>query len=79
MKTKITSETNFKLNLFLTKINPWIGLLVSLIIVVPNLYEVIGIDFAITPSHLSLAGGLFFFILFLIQIFDQIIFLGDMK
>ena len=79
MKTKPTSETNLKLNSLLVKINPWIGLFVSLLIVVPNLYEVLGVDFYISSNHMSLAGGLFFFILFLMQIFDQIIFLEDMK
>lgn len=76
---KLTSETNLTLNPLLTKINPWIGLFVSLIIVIPNLYEVIGNEFTVTSSHLSLGGGLFFFIIFLIQIFDQIILLENMK
>ena len=79
MKAKRAPETNLKLNSFLIKINPWIGLFVSLLIVVPNLYEVLVVEFHINSNLMSLAGGLFFFILFLMQIFDQIISLEDMK
>lgn len=75
MELELTSENNMKLNRFMTKINPWAGLFVSLMIVIPSLYEILGAAFIISANHISLVGGLFFFVFFLRQIFDRIIFL----
>ena len=67
-----------KIRNFLKKINPWIGLIGSLFIILPSLYDVLDHPSTFTTDHLILAGGVFFFIVFLKQIFDKIIKLEGM-
>ena len=61
------------------KINPWIGLLGALCLIVPSLYDILDDPLLLTTNHLILAVGLFFMVLFLKQIFDRIINLEGME
>lgn len=67
-----------KIRKFLNKINPWVGLIGSLCIILPSLYDILEDPFTFTTDHLILAGGVVFFIIFLKQIFDRIIKLEGM-
>jgi hypothetical protein len=63
----------------LNRINPWIGLLGALCLIIPSLYEILDDPLLLTSNHLILGVGLFFMILFLKQIFDRIINLEGME
>ncbi|WP_348797947.1 hypothetical protein [Flavobacterium adhaerens] len=78
MRLELKPTQTMQIRNILNKINPWIGLLGSLCIVIPSLYEILDAPLTITNDHFILTGGLFFFIVFLKQIFDRIINLGDM-
>lgn len=67
-----------QLRTVLNKINPWIGLIGSLCIILPSLYNILDAPLTITNDHLILACGLFLFILFLKQIFNRIVNLEDL-
>ena len=67
-----------KIRKMFKKINPWIGLIVSLCVILPSLYDILDDPYTFTFEYLILAGGIFFFILFLKQIFDKIIKLEGM-
>lgn len=60
------------------RINPWIGLIASLCIIIPSLYDILDEPLKITNDHFFLAVGVFFMILFLKQIFDRIVNLEGM-
>jgi len=78
MRLELNTPNNMRLRNFLTKINPWIGLLASLCIILPSLYDILDAPLTITTDHFIMAGGLFFFVIFLKQIFDRIINLEGM-
>ncbi|REH00429.1 hypothetical protein [Flavobacterium aquicola] len=78
MRLELNTSINMQLRNFLNKINPWIGLLASLCIIIPSLYNILDTPLIITNDHFILAGGLFFFIVFLKQIFDRIVNLEGM-
>ena len=63
----------------LNKINPWIGLIASLCIIIPSLYDIIDEPLTLSNDHLILAIGVLFMIVFLKQIFDRIINLEEMN
>lgn len=67
-----------QLRTVLNKINPWIGLIGSLCIILPSLYDILDAPLTITTDHFILVFGLFLFILFLKQIFNRIVNLEDM-
>jgi hypothetical protein len=67
-----------QLRTVLNKINPWIGLIGSLCIILPSLYDILDAPLTISNDHFILAGGLLFFVIFLKQIFDRIVNLKDL-
>ena len=73
MSLELNTPITMQLRTILNKINPWIGLLASLCIIIPTLYDILDDPFTITNDHFILAGGIFFMIVFLKQIFDRII------
>lgn len=78
MRLEINTPFNMRLRAIFNKINPWIGLLASLCIILPSLYDILDAPLTITLDHFILAAGLFFFVIFLKQIFDKIVNLDDM-
>ncbi|PZX93709.1 hypothetical protein DOS84_09915 [Flavobacterium aquariorum] len=79
MRLEINNQTNMQFKTFFNKINPWIGLIASLCLIIPSLYDILDEPFLLTSDHLILAAGVFFMILFLKQIFDRIINLEGME
>ena len=57
----------------LKKINPWIGIIGALCLIVPSLYEIMDNPLLLTTDHLTLMAGLLIMIIFLKQIFERII------
>jgi hypothetical protein len=78
MRLELNTPINMQLRNFFNKINPWIGLLASLCIILPSLYNILDNPLTITDDHFILAGGLVFFVVFLKQIFDRIVNLEGM-
>ncbi|PJJ09364.1 hypothetical protein CLU83_2715 [Flavobacterium sp. 1] len=78
MSLELNNHINMQVKNFLSKINPWIGLLVSLCVLIPSLYNILDTPLAITKDHFIFAGGLFFFVIFLKEIFDRIVNLEGM-
>lgn len=78
MGSEFNTLVNMQLKSLLLKINPWIGFLASLCLIIPSLYNILDDPFIITVNHFILVGGLFFFIVFLKLIFDKLINLDDM-
>jgi hypothetical protein len=54
----------------LNKINPWIGLTVSLYFIIPSLYDILDSPLKITKNHFILAGSMLFMIIYLKEILD---------
>ena len=79
MRLVLNNQTNMQFKTLLNRINPWIGLLAALCLIIPSLYEILDDPLLLTTNHLILAVGLFFMILFLKQIFDRIINLEGME
>jgi hypothetical protein len=79
MRLELNSQINMQFKSIINKINPWIGLIGSLCLVIPSLYDILDEPLLLTTDHLILAAGIFFMILFLKQIFDRIINLEGMK
>jgi biopolymer transport protein ExbB/TolQ len=79
MRIELNTDISMQIRTILTKINPWIGLLGTLCIILPSLYDILDAPLTITNDHFILAGGLFFFVVFLKQIFDRIINLEDIE
>lgn len=78
MRLALNNNLNMQFRNFLSKINPWIGLLASLCIILPSLYSILDAPLTITNDHFILVVGLFFFIVFLKQIFNRIVNLEGM-
>lgn len=79
MRLELNNQTYMQFKTFLNKINPWIGLLGSLCLIIPSLYDILDDPLLLTTDHLILAVGVFFMVLFLKQIFDRIINLEEME
>ncbi|PKB16019.1 hypothetical protein [Flavobacterium sp. 5] len=77
MRLELNIPFNMQLKPLLNKINPWIGLIASLCIIVPSLYDIMDAPLTITNDHFILAGGTICFIVFLKQIFNRIINLDE--
>jgi len=73
MSLAINNHPNMQLKTILNKINPWVGLIGSLSIIIPNLYDILDDPFNPSSKHLILAVGVFLMIIFLKEIFDRII------
>jgi hypothetical protein len=73
MNLELNTYINMRLKTLINKINPWIGLLVSLCIMIPSLYNILDAPLTITNDHFIFAGGLLFFVIFLKEIFDRIV------
>lgn len=78
MRLEFNTPLNMQLKTLINKINPWLGLLVSLCIIIPSLYDILDAPLTITNDHFIFAGGLFFFVIFLKEIFDRIVNLEGM-
>nr|WP_315150874.1 hypothetical protein [uncultured Flavobacterium sp.] len=78
MRLELNTNLNMQLKTLINKINPWIGLLGSLCIIIPSLYNILDAPLTITNDHFIFAGGLFFFVIFLKEIFDRIVNLEGM-
>jgi len=78
MGSEFNTLVNMQLKSLLLKINPWIGFSASLCLIIPSLYNILDDPFIITVNHFILAGGMFFFVVFLKLIFDKLINLDDM-
>ena len=79
LNAELNNQIYMHLKAVLKKINPWIGLLGALCLIIPSLYEILDDPLLFTTNHLILAAGLFLMILFLKQIFDRIINLDGME
>jgi hypothetical protein len=78
MRLELNTNLNMQLKNLINKINPWLGLLGSLCIIIPSLYNILDAPLTITNDHFIFAGGLFFFVIFLKEIFDRIVNLEGM-
>lgn len=78
MRLELNTNLNMQLKTLINKINPWIGLLGSLCIIIPSLYNILDAPLTITNDHFIFTGGLFFFVIFLKEIFDRIVNLEGM-
>lgn len=67
------------LNTILQKTYPWIGLIGSLCLVIPSLYNIIDEPLKLTNDHLIFVVGIFLMIIFLKELFDRIVNLKGMK
>lgn len=79
MRLELNNQTYMQFKTIFNKINPWIGLLGSLCLIVPSLYDILDDPLLLTSDHLILGAGVFFMVLFLKQIFDRIINLEGME
>ena len=79
MRLEHNNQINMQFKSVINKINPWIGLIASLCIIVPSLYDILDDPLLFTTEHLTLAAGVFFMILFLKEIFNRIINLEGME
>ncbi|WP_264565401.1 hypothetical protein [Flavobacterium sp. N3904] len=79
MRLELNNQRNMQFKTIFNKVNPWIGLIASLCLIIPSLYDILDDPFKLTTDHLILAGGVFFMILFLKEIFDRIINLEEME
>jgi hypothetical protein len=79
MRLELNNQINMQFRTILNKINPWIGLIASLCLIIPSLYDILDAPLILTSDHLILAAGVFFMILFLKEIFDRIINLEGME
>jgi hypothetical protein len=79
MRLELNNQKNMQFKTFFNRINPWIGLLGALCLIIPSLYDILDDPLLLTTNHLILAVGLFFMVLFLKQIFDRIINLEGME
>ena len=79
MRLELNNQTNMQFKTIFNKINPWIGLIGALCLIIPSLYDILDDPLLLTTNHLILAVGLFFMVLFLKQIFDRIINLEGME
>ena len=79
MRLELNNSITMQLKAIFNKINPWLGLIGSLFLIIPSLYDIL--DEPLTPSsnHLILAVGIFFMVIFLKVIFNKIINLEDME
>lgn len=57
---------------------PWIGIIGSLCLIIPSLYNILDKPFNWTTDHIILAAGIYFMIIFLKEIFNRIINLNEM-
>jgi hypothetical protein len=78
MRLELNTPYYMRLRNFFNKINPWLGLIGSLCIMLPSLYDILDAPLKITNDHFILAAGLVLFIVFLKEIFDRIINLDGM-
>lgn len=58
---------------FLNKTYPWIGLVGSLCLIVPSLYNILDNPLHFTSEHIILGAGIVFMIVFLKELFDRIV------
>ncbi|MBF4471993.1 MULTISPECIES: hypothetical protein [Flavobacterium] len=79
MSHELNTHINMRLKTIINKINPWIGFLVSLCIIIPSLYNILDAPLTITGDHFIFAFGLLFFVIFLKEIFDRIVNLEGME
>jgi hypothetical protein len=79
MRLELNNQINMQFRTIFNKINPWIGLIASLCLIIPSLYDILDEPLLFTTDHLILAAGVFFMVLFLKQIFDRIINLEGME
>jgi hypothetical protein len=79
MRLELNNQNYMQFKTLFNKFNPWIGLIASLCLIIPSLYDILDDPLLFTTDHLILAVGVFFMILFLKQIFDRIINLEGME
>ncbi|CAN1502824.1 hypothetical protein MCETHM1_00547 [Flavobacteriaceae bacterium] len=79
MRLELNKPKNMQFRTFFNRFNPWIGLVASLCLIIPSLYDILDEPLLFTSDHLILGAGLFFMILFLKQIFDRIINFDEME
>lgn len=79
MRLELNNQINMQFKSIINKINPWIGLIASLCLIIPSLYDILDEPLLLTTDHLILVAGIFFMILFLKEIFDRIINLEGME
>lgn len=78
MRLELNNPKNMQFKTLINKLNPWLGLIASLCLIIPSLYDILDAPLQFSTDHLILGVGLFFMILFLKQIFDRIINFDDM-
>lgn len=79
MRLELNNQINMQFKTIFNRFNPWIGLIASLCLIIPSLYDILDDPFTLTNDHLILAVGVFFMVLFLKEIFDRIINLDGME
>jgi hypothetical protein len=73
MRQELNNNLNMQLKTLINKINPWLGLTVSLCIIIPSLYNILDAPLTITTDHFIFGISLFFFVIFLKEVFDRIV------
>jgi hypothetical protein len=78
MKLVITNPIYMNLYTILQKAYPWIGLVGSLCLVIPSLYNILDDPLKFSTDHIVLVAGIILMIVFLKEIFDRIVNLKGM-
>jgi hypothetical protein len=73
MRLELNNQKNMQFKSIFNRLNPWIGLIASLCLIIPSLYDILDDPLLFTSDHLILGAGIFLMVLFLKQIFDRII------
>ncbi|MBF4494055.1 MULTISPECIES: hypothetical protein [unclassified Flavobacterium] len=79
MRIELTKQPEMKLLSTLKKIinNPWIGVLVSLALIIPSLYEILDDVTILRKEYIILAVSFPFYLKSLKKIFDEILDTSD--
>ncbi len=73
MRLELNTSIYMKFTNFLEKTYPCIGIIGSLCLIIPSLYNILDKPFIITTDHIILVAGIFFMFVFLKEIFNRII------
>ncbi|TDD94027.1 hypothetical protein [Flavobacterium cellulosilyticum] len=73
MRLTLNTPIHMQFKNILQKTYPWIGIIGSLCLIAPSLYNLLDEPFNWSTDHIILAAGLYFMIIFLKEIFNRII------
>lgn len=73
MNLSIKKQNEMKLINYTLKINPWLGILISLLIIVPSLYQILDDVTVLRIEYIFLIIGFPLYILSLKNLFDEML------